>query len=54
VQLPFVGAGQTQWHYTTQLKTAGRYQLGVARIENLYDPTVFANTSGAEWIEVTP
>lgn len=54
VQLPFVGAGQTQWHYTTQLKTAGRYQLGVARIENLYDPTVFAHTSGAEWIEVKP
>lgn len=49
-----IPAGQSRWVYYLQIKTAGRFQQGIAQASALYDPTVFAHTSGAEWIEVKP
>jgi len=49
-----IPSGQSRWVYYLQIKTTGRFQQGIAQASALYDPTVIAHTSGAEWIEVTP
>lgn len=49
-----VPPGQSRWVYYLQIKTAGRFQQGIAQASALYDPTVVARTGGAGWIEVKP
>ena len=49
-----INPGRTVFSYYLQIKTAGRFQLGISRVETKYDATVFATTAGDGWLDVKP